>query len=304
MTISRITLLSGKLLKTTNTIFSAIYGENIITSIATGGYEAIDASDATSYFSYLSLAMFIPSLYIATKIVHYRPFSSYSSSRGGWDWKLYFKCLIIPILVYAVVTAIAVALGVEKSNGSAHVSAIAMVLCLILIPLQCIGEEYLFRGMGYSTVYGVKKGTYMIGVRSSSELYKITATFTEVVPSKYGKTKSEAAVIERNTPARGVVLAKTSTARWYKITLPESTRKGQKRAITIKASNNNKNLNSGIKAIMLIKKPKKGFIKRTAVVNNDSFVKKLSVFKNRTRDVYVKVYPKNGTTGTYTITWK
>ena len=166
------------------------------------------------------------------------------------------------------------------------------------------GEEYLFRGMGYSTVYGVKKGTYMIGVRSSSELYKITATFTEVVPSKYGKTKSEAAVIERNTPARGVVLAKTSTARWYKITLPESTRKGQKRAITIKASNNNKNLNSGIKAIMLIKKPKKGFIKRTAVVNNDSFVKKLSVFKNRTRDVYVKVYPKNGTTGTYTITWK
>lgn len=128
------------------TIFSVIYGENIITSIATGGYEAIDASDATSYFSYLSLAMFIPSLYIATKIVHYRPFSSYSSSRGGWDWKLYFKCLIIPILVYAVVTAIAVALGVEKSNGSAHVSAIAMVLCLILIPLQCIGEEYLFRG--------------------------------------------------------------------------------------------------------------------------------------------------------------
>ena len=63
-------------------------------------------------------------------------------------------------------------------------------------------------------------------------------------------------------------------------------------------------MNSGIKAIMLIKKPKKGFIKRTADVNNDSFVKKLSVFKNRTRDVYVKVYPKNGTTGTYTITWK
>ena len=166
------------------------------------------------------------------------------------------------------------------------------------------GEEYLFRGMGYSTVYGVKKGTYQIGVRSSSELYKITATFTEMKTLKYGKTKKEAAVIERKTKARGIVLANNKVSRWYKITLPQAVKKGQKGTITVKASNNNRSLNSGFKATLLIKKSKKGSVKRTAVLNNSSYVKSVSLFKTKTRDVYVKVYPKNGTTGTYMITWK
>ncbi|WP_405295317.1 CPBP family intramembrane glutamic endopeptidase [Methanobrevibacter sp.] len=128
-------------------VFSIIYGQDIITGIAMGGYETLNKSDAFSYFSYLGIAVFLPALYLSCKIVNYRPFSSYSSSRGGWNLKLYLKCLIIPVIVYVVVTAISIAIGFEKGDGNVHVSAIALVVCLILIPLQCISEEYLFRGI-------------------------------------------------------------------------------------------------------------------------------------------------------------
>ena len=80
-------------------IFGAIYGENVIGGIMSGGYETLNTSDASVYYSYLSIALFLPIIYIASKIVRDRPFSSYASSRGGWNWKLYFKCLLIPFVI-------------------------------------------------------------------------------------------------------------------------------------------------------------------------------------------------------------
>ena len=50
------------------------------------------------------MVMFAPAIYIASKIVRDRPFSSYSSSHGGWNWKLYLKCLSIPFAIYYDVT--------------------------------------------------------------------------------------------------------------------------------------------------------------------------------------------------------
>ena len=128
-------------------VFGAIYGENIIEGVLTGGYESLNTSDASVYFSYLSIAVFIPAIYIASKIVRDRPFSSYSSSRGGWNWKLYFKCLLIPFVIYVVYTVISFFIGGNKPGSDSHVSVITMVLSLILIPFQCIAEEYVFRGV-------------------------------------------------------------------------------------------------------------------------------------------------------------
>ena len=133
-------------------VFSSIYGFDTISGMVRGGYNTLNTSDASVYFSYLSIAIFLPSLYLASRIVHDRPFSSYSSSRGGWNWKLYFKCLIIPIIVYIIVTAIAIVLGIEKGGGKTQVSAITLILCLILIPVQCIAEEYIFRGFVMQTL--------------------------------------------------------------------------------------------------------------------------------------------------------
>ena len=90
--------------------------------------------------------MFIPAIYIASKIVRDRPFSSYASSRGGWNWKLYFKCLLIPLAVYIIVNVISIPFDNNPKTSTSQVSLITMVLSLILIPLQCIAEEYVFRG--------------------------------------------------------------------------------------------------------------------------------------------------------------
>ena len=127
-------------------VFNFIYGESVINGILFGGYETLNTSDASVYFSYISIAVFIPAIYIASKIVRDRPFSSYASSRGGWNWKLYFKCLLIPLAVYIIVNVISIPFDNNPKTSTSQVSLITMVLSLILIPLQCIAEEYVFRG--------------------------------------------------------------------------------------------------------------------------------------------------------------
>ncbi len=132
-------------------VFQAVYGTNVLNSIAMGGYETLNTSDVSIYYSYLSLVMFAPAIYIASKIVRDRPFSSYSSSRGGWNWKLYLKCLSIPFAIYLVFYLISILMG-NESGGHSQVSLIAMIISLILIPAQCIVEEHVFRGILMQTL--------------------------------------------------------------------------------------------------------------------------------------------------------
>ncbi len=127
-------------------VFSAIYGSAVIDRIVNGGYETLNTSDSSVYFSYLGIVIFIPAIYIASKIVRDRPFSSYASSRGGWNWKIYFKCLLVPLAIYLVYSIISVVTG-KESGSSTQVSVIALLLSSILIPAQCIAEEYAFRGL-------------------------------------------------------------------------------------------------------------------------------------------------------------
>ena len=127
-------------------IFNISYGDDVFSAILNGGYETLDTSDASVYFSYLSIAVFIPSIYIASKIVRDRPFSSYSSSRGGWNWKLYFKCLIIPFVIYLIYSLISIVIY-PKPGANSNVSIVAIIIATILIPTQCIAEEYMFRGL-------------------------------------------------------------------------------------------------------------------------------------------------------------
>ena len=132
-------------------IFQAIYGTNVISSIAGGGYETLNNSDVSVYYSYLSIVMFAPAIFIASKIVRDRPFSSYSSSRGGWNWKLYFKCLSIPFAIYLIFSLISLFTS-NNSGSNSHVSLMAIILSLIIIPAQCIVEEHVFRGILMQTL--------------------------------------------------------------------------------------------------------------------------------------------------------
>ena len=130
-------------------ILGIVYGFDVISPLVSGGYEALN-SELGSYISYLSVAIFIPSIYIASRIVRDRPFSSYSSSRGGWNWKLYFKCLTIPLAIYLIFQIVyAMIIGRQGPNT---LTLTFFVICLIIIPLQCIAEEYFLRGLIMQTV--------------------------------------------------------------------------------------------------------------------------------------------------------
>ena len=109
-------------------IFGMAYGWNTIFQLMTQGYEALN-SEAGSYIGYLSVAIFLPSLYIATKIVRDRP--------------------TIPLavyLIYEIITSI-----IHGPVGPNTLTVTFFVICLIIIPLQCIAEEYFLRGLVMQT---------------------------------------------------------------------------------------------------------------------------------------------------------
>ena len=80
----------------------------------------------------------------ANKIVKYVPSSAFISSRGGWNFKLYFKALVVPFILYIIYEVIS--FFVNGPQGTPNFSVGFFILTLILVPLQCISEEYVFRG--------------------------------------------------------------------------------------------------------------------------------------------------------------
>lgn len=129
-------------------IFGAFYGDNVIMAIMNGGYEVLNTEMGQIYTD-LAVIIFIPSLYLGTKIIKDRPFSSYTSSRGEWNLKLYLKALIIPFILFMIAGAIEAA--IKGPEGTYHFSILFLIITLIFVPLQCIAEEYIFRGLVMQT---------------------------------------------------------------------------------------------------------------------------------------------------------
>lgn len=167
------------------------------------------------------------------------------------------------------------------------------------------GEEHLIKGLGFSTVYGVSQGTYYIGVRSSSELYKITATFKSVKQHKYGTKKGNAVLIAKGNEAAGVIEPGDTSARWYRIDLPKG--KGGKKTITISSDNNNFDLAGGT-ACTFSYKTKSGkkyqSVSDKYILNTDKQSYQFSTWANKVRTVYVKIAASGNCCGTYTVSWK
>jgi membrane protease YdiL (CAAX protease family) len=127
---------NGAIGNTTNAIFS-------------DSYDDMDLANMWQNVVNLgSVVVMIPALWLAAIIVRDRPYSSYSSSRGGWSHKVFwrvfpiaFLCISVPIIVNN--------LFVEHLIGDFRMKfTLASFLVLtILGPLQCIAEEYAFRGL-------------------------------------------------------------------------------------------------------------------------------------------------------------
>ena len=130
-------------------VFYLLVGFDFIRLVFQGGYEAL-TSPLAILFADLLIIVFIPSLYLASKVVKDRPFSSYSSSRGGWNFKLYFKALVIPLILYIIYAGAETA--ITGPEGTSQFSIAFLAVILISVPLQSIAEEYIFRGLIMQTL--------------------------------------------------------------------------------------------------------------------------------------------------------
>lgn len=119
---------------------------------------SVDYDDMNPYtgpgalFEIGGVAVLLPALALAALIVRDRPYSSYSSSRGGWNWKAFALCLVVAVAVYALDAIIeSVFFPGEPGDGVMRFTVEGVLLCLVLIPLQCAAEEYVFRGFFLQT---------------------------------------------------------------------------------------------------------------------------------------------------------
>ena len=118
-----------------------------------GGYDNMDVASIPGILLNLgSLAIVIPILALAALIVRDRPFSSYSSARGGWDWGVFGRMMLLALLVCGVPNLIWLLLDHGPLDN--HFTVFTFLLLTVMGPLQCIAEEYLFRGLVMQTFGG------------------------------------------------------------------------------------------------------------------------------------------------------
>lgn len=132
----------------------AVNGGDIMSALEgfAGGYDNMDVYTPLGAFVSLgSVAVMIPALALANLIAGKRTFRSYSSSRGGWDFGIFFKSLALAFLVCSVPIVIDNIFHYGRMNANRFTIA-GFILLTILGPLQCIAEEYGFRGILLQTV--------------------------------------------------------------------------------------------------------------------------------------------------------
>lgn len=113
------------------------------------GYEDTSTYDGPGALIGLGgIAVFVPALALAALIVRDRPYSSYTSSRGGWNWGAFAKCLGVAVAVFAVSTIVSIPFSSDdQASGQVLFTVSGLIACIVLVPIQCLAEEYVFRGL-------------------------------------------------------------------------------------------------------------------------------------------------------------
>ena len=137
-----ITLIVGRLSGIdSDVVTAAILGEK-------EGYNLFSASGALIQIG--TQALMLPSLMIAAKIVKDRPFSSYSSTNDRWNWKNFFRFTLISLIVCAIPLTLSNTIG-GGISAPIYFTVAGFILYTLLVPVQCIAEEYVYRGFVMQT---------------------------------------------------------------------------------------------------------------------------------------------------------
>ena len=112
-----------------------------------GGYDTMDVAHALSVISSEgAVATMIPALALAVFIVKDRPFSSYQSSRGGWNYRIFFNGLLISLIIVGIPNLI-LTFVMHDGTGINQFTIAGFIMLTLLGPMQCVAEEYVFRGL-------------------------------------------------------------------------------------------------------------------------------------------------------------
>ena len=118
-----------------------------------GGYDTLDAyTPLGAVLSLGGVAIMLPAVILGNKIINARPVSSVSSSRGGFDFAVFFKCFAAGLVLIALPMTI-INLFTSENTGAVRFTVLGFILCMVLVPLQCVAEEYVFRGQ-LMTMFG------------------------------------------------------------------------------------------------------------------------------------------------------
>ncbi len=130
--------------------YAFAFGTESLGQVVGGGYEAMNFFDnPQGIVNIVLVAAMLPCLALASYIVKDRPFSSYSSSRGnGWSWRLFSICLVVSFLVLGLELLFSLILTFlsEAEDVEVRFNLLGMLLIVGIVPLQCVAEEYVFRG--------------------------------------------------------------------------------------------------------------------------------------------------------------
>lgn len=122
----------------------------MLNGISSFSYDDVNTYTFKGVASFFIVVLFIPVLYLASRITNERAFTTFTSSRGGWNWRIFTKsslvsfiCISIPIIVMDLM------MGRLRPF---EFTIFTLILTIILVPLQCVAEEYVFRGLIMQTL--------------------------------------------------------------------------------------------------------------------------------------------------------
>ncbi len=127
-------------------LMSGINPGEILSGQSTG-YDDIDFyTPVGAILNIGAVAVLLPALFFATKIIRYRPFGSYQSVTGKWRMRR-FLIYSAAGLIFVAIPLIINSLVNGDITGEIHFTIAGFVLCIFLGICQCMAEEHIFRGL-------------------------------------------------------------------------------------------------------------------------------------------------------------
>ena len=97
---------------------------------------------------FLSIAIMVPCVLLARFFMGPRPLGLIFSVTGRMRWGWLMRCFVAGLVIFLLAQLVGVLLGGGMPSPTLHgsVTVWLLVISIILVPIQCVGEELAFRG--------------------------------------------------------------------------------------------------------------------------------------------------------------